>query len=397
MSWIKHEKTNINLLPLVFIAITFQAEAQFSNYSDGTGFIANLESAIVHDSNIYRVPDEYSDSDQYLKITPEIKFIKELDKQKYEIIYKSDIAKFREQHSANYDDHLLSIRAGFDHTYRFSSFFEYEYVKDHEEPGSLNRIQLDIVDYNKFSQNFFKSTLVWGKENSKGQIKLSYIRNKRNYKNNGLDFLDSIRDELDGTFFYRVAPKTRAYFQYAYAKYDYEASNNYELDNVYKRLSLGAVWDTSEALSGDVNIGYQNREYDLTRLQDIDGFSYDANVFWNLKDYSQFAFFARRESIDSSIEEVGGFLRTSFGLEFQHEFTEKLSIDAGIAHSKDELVFDLNRTDKRDQVLTEISYVYSPILKISCAYSYEDRTSTLAIANFKSNKVMLNIDLKLDN
>ena len=223
---------------------------------DKTGFIAKADTTIGHDDNIYRVTDELATSDSFLTVAPELTATGGFGKQRFGLVYNGEFTKFSNSEDADYYDHNIQARAIFDHTLRFGSRFEVGYSKEHEDPGSINRIQLDLSEYNKYNQNYFLAGLTYGQASSIGQIAFNYRRTDRDYYTNDLDFLDFVNDQITGRFTYRIAPRTRIYVEAVISDINYDPPEGFtEIDNKYKRYRAGLSWDLTNKLSGDVNVG----------------------------------------------------------------------------------------------------------------------------------------------
>ena len=361
------------------------------------GLFATADASVVHDDNIYRVIDDLAQSDTYLRLKPELAAVGGLGKHRFQLSYIGDYAKFSDQSDADYTDHDLRGRIDFDHTLRFSSQFEAGYQKEHEEPGTINRIQLDVTEYNKYNQSFVLAGLAYGSVEAIGRLAVNYRRTDKDYTNNDLDFLDYVSDQFTGRFTYRVAPNTGIYAEAIVAELDYIPTSSFELDNTYKRYRAGITWDFSGKLTGDINIGYQDRDYDLDTIRDIDGLAYDGEITWALNTYTKVIAAAKRESIDSSLEEAGGFLRTTYGLSINHELTERLKLIADAGYANDELVFSSNREDKRYAYQLGLEYELLRNVALGIDYTYEERDSTVAIADYKANIFGLNVIVSLED
>ena len=125
---------------------------------DETGFFAKADTTLAHDDNIYRVTDDLAQSDTYLSVAPELKLIGGIGKQRFELSYKGDYSKFSNLNDADYTDHDIRTKINFEHTIRLSSKFEAGYQKEHEDPGVIDRIQLNITEYNKYNQHYLPKT-----------------------------------------------------------------------------------------------------------------------------------------------------------------------------------------------------------------------------------------------
>ena len=379
------------------LAMAVLSTNAFAQSDEKPGLFATADASIVHDDNIYRVIDDLAQSDTYLRLRPELAAVGGLGKHRFQLSYTGDYAKFSDQSDADYTDHDLRGRIDFDHTLRLSSQFEAGYQKEHEDPGTINRIQLDITEYNKYDQSFVLAGLAYGSEEAIGRLAVNYRRTDKDYTNNDLDFLDYLGNQLTGRFTYRIAPNTRVYAEAIISELDYTPGVNFELDNTYKRYRAGVSWDFTGKLTGDINIGYQDRDYDLDTIRDIDGLAYDGEITWAVNTYTKIVAAAKRESIDSSLEEAGGFLRTTYGLSINHDLTERLELKADAGYANDELVFSSNREDKRYAYQFGLEYELLRNVALGIDYTYEERDSTVAIADYKANIFGLNVIVSLED
>lgn len=386
-------RTKFTLSIIALALSTSSALAQ----EDDTGFFAKADTTIAHDDNIYRVTDDLALSDTYLSVAPKLQLIGGFGKQRFEIIYQGEYAKFSDADDANYADHDISGKIKLDHTLRFSTKFEAGYQKEHEEPGSINRVQLEITEYNKYDQNFFLAGLVFGQDNAIGKFSLDYRRVDRDQTNNDLEYLDFVSDQISARFTYRLFPKTRIYVEAIATEFDYKPGSTFELDNDFKRYRAGLTWDFTNKLTGDINIGYQDRNYAQDTLRDIDGLTYNGEVSWAINTYTTIAVDATRESVDSSVQNAGGSLRTTYGASIKHKLSELLAIKAEAGYANDELVFTSNRQDKRYAYAMGIEYDFSRNIDLAAEYIYEERDSSLDLADFKANILSISIKVSLED
>ncbi len=363
------------------------------NNSKGVNF--KSKASIVNDDNIYRVQNNLKSSDTYLRIEPDLSATGGLGKHKFNLVYKGDYAKFRNYSDASFYDHAITGAIKLEHSYKFRSEVNAGFKKDHEEPGSINRVQLDITEYNKFDEHFFSLGLTYGSYESIGRINLDYIKNTKNYNNNNLDFLDNTNDQYSVKFTYRIAPNTKIYLETVLSDIDYTDHSNIPLDNKFIRYRAGVTWDISEKLSGDINLGYQNRDYDNSLIDDLSGLAFDGRVNWTINTYTGLTFRGKRESIDSSLDEAGGIIRTSFGLDLKHEISRRLFFDFGLAYATDELVFS-ERNDDRYVANLGLDYELNNRIKIGSKYFYEERKSTLEFAEYSANIIEINMTIELN-
>lgn len=379
-------RTKFTLSIIALALSTSSALAQ----EDDTGFFAKADTTIAHDDNIYRVTDDLAQSDHYLTVSPKLGISGGYGKQRFYLTYDGEYTKFSEAKEADYYDHTVQARAVLDHNLRLKSRFEVGYSKEHEDPGTINRIQLDITEYNKYNQNYFLAGLTYGQASSIGQLTFNYRKTDRDHYSNNLDFLDHVNDQISGRFTYRVAPKTSLYIEALVSDIDYTPPPGFtEIDSKFKLYKAGVSWDFTNKLSGDVNLGYQDRDYKAIVLQDVSGLAYDGKITWLINSFTQVAAKAKRESVDSTLEDTGGFITTSFNIDVEHDLTALLNVKAGLGYGKEEFVFNQNRQDKRLSYQLGIGFDVLRNLSLTANYIHQERDSTLASAVFDSNVISI--------
>ncbi len=383
---------------LLITLITLYAGLPYSANAatDEIGFNASSDIAIIKDNNIYRVVESLAQSDKYLRVSPEINLSSAYGKHRFSLIYNGDYAKFSSYDEANFDDHEIEATAILDHSQKLNSFYTAKYTSDHEEPGSLNRVQLGLTEYNKFDQKIFLAGLSYGTDESIGKITGNYQLSNKEYQEIELNYLNFDSQRLLLRFDYRLAAKTRAYISSIYSDYDYYPSP-YELDNKFLQLKAGIIWDISNKLTGDINLGYQERNYRLEQLRDISGLAYDGNIEWAISSYTLFTVGATRQSIDSSIEQSGGFLRTSYSFSLSHEINKRFKIKADFGTAKDNLVSFQDREDKRDAYNLKLIYEFNQYLNVEPYFLFESRKSTEELAEFEAKVIGINLQFLLED
>lgn len=361
-----------------------------------TGFSGSAEAKVSHDDNIYRTTDEFAQSDSLITLTPEAKLAGIYGKHRFQINYNGDYAKHFDLDDANYDDHTISVRADLDHSLRFKTRFEAAYIDEHQDPGVINLIQLDLNEYNLYNETRYGAYAFYGSEDSIGHLEFHYKKADVDYTNNNLDFLDNSSDEFGAKFIYRISDKTKTYVEAIYTEYNYTPPTGaVKQDNTNIIYRAGVSWDFANKLSGDVNAGYQDREFDAQGFRSTSGLTYDGSVTWSISSFTKIDFEASRQALDSTIEQLGSFTRTSFATALSHEFTERLSLEASVRYFKDNIDLNILRKDKRLTYSTGLKYSVTQTIDIGASYKYQNRDSNIALAEYESNIVSLSVNVAI--
>ena len=387
---------NSNKKTVLGICIAALLSTAYANAQEA-GFTAEVDSRLSYEDNILRAADANAVSDTSLVVAPELTLAGIIGKQRFTVQYKGEYANYFDNSDVNYADHDIRLQADFDHSNRLTSSFDVQYKDQHEDVGELNTIFTNLTEFNQFTETQLNGQLAYGRQDSFGQLVLRLGKTDREYDNNNQEFRSFDRDLVSLAFYYRVAPRTRLLAEINYQDFSYSPEIGFtDLDNQYIRYLVGVEWVLTNQLEGTVKVGYQDRDYRLDRLSDIDGLSYEANIDWQPNTFSTIGIVAKRESIDSSLAGVGGSVRTSYGVNVKHGFTELTSLDAGLGYSKDELVFGVNRQDTRHLAKLGVLHELLTWVELGANVSYEDRDSTQELANYEVTSVNLTAKISFD-
>lgn len=361
-----------------------------------TGFSAKAEVRLTHDDNIFRTPDEVSQSDTLINLNPEIKLVGGLGKHRFQIGYGGSYAKHADINNADYDDHSLTFQADFDHSTKLKTRFEAAFIDDHQEPGVINRVQIDLQEYNLFKEKRLGASLFYGSAESIGRIEFKYKNSDIDFTNNNLDFLDQTRESFDAKFIYRLSPKSRTYAEVTYIDFNFSPPlGQVDQDHVNITYSAGFSWDFANKLSGDVNIGYQELDFTSQQFRSTSGLTYDGTITWEVSELTELALSASRQALSSTIEEVGSFTRESVSLEVSHQFTERLMFEADIAFFNEDIELLLVRNDERYSYNLSLLYDVTSKMSVGGSFASNRRDSTLAFAEFEANLFSLIFNIEL--
>ena len=356
------------------------------------GLSAEVTTRLTYDDNILRAAKEAEQSDTSLVVAPELTLAGILGKQRFSAVYKGEYAKYADNGDVDYADHDIRLRADLDHSNRFTSRFDVQYQDKHEEFGDISNIFTNLTEFNHFTQTDITGRLIYGRQDSFGQLVFGLGRSEKDYDNNGQEYRSYDRDLASLAFYYRIAPRTRVLAEVVYQDYSYNPDVGFlDLDNEYVRYQAGIEWALTNQLEGTVKVGYQDRNYKLDTINDIDGLAYEASIDYTPNTFTTINLAAKRESLDSSLQGAGGFLRTSYSIGAKHGLTELLKLDGQVYYAKDDGVFGGTRQDKR--LLTKVGLIYSALhwVDVGINYSYEDRDSTIEAADYKSNSINLTL------
>jgi hypothetical protein len=359
------------------------------------GLLLNAGLSIQSDSNITRTTEKTSD--KLAVFSPQLQFLSNIGQHKFVFDYQGDFAAYNDNTQYNYNDHDFKLGAQLGHSYRFSSEFALGYQNKIEEPGSTNAAPQVINEFNQRTRKTALAKIYYGTRASTGQLVLGLDHNQQRYTNNQQSFRDLDQNTLTGTFFYRMAPKTRLLFEVSFAKFD-DVADTLATDRTSdeNRYLVGVEWAATAITSGTFKIGYQQKDFADVSFNDVDGLSYFLDMLWQPNSYTRIKIGAKRATDESAEQNIGGFISTGYSFGLEHALSARTQLKARYEHDKADLTFAQDRTDTRKRISVGIAHSLRTWLDISLDYRYLTRSSNDEIYAFSSDAVEMTLTTKFD-
>lgn len=367
----------------------------YSVAEERPGLLLNGAISAAHHDNVLNNVD--ANADTSFTLSPDAKYLGLIGKHKVLFSYKGKLANYSKESKLNYNEHSLAAGARLDHSYKINTEFKLSFDKKNEEPGSTNSSTINLTNFNKFETKSALARLYYGQASSTGQIVVEYKMSDREYTNNQQSFRDVDQVQLNATFFYRIAPKTRLLFQASTADYNYNDqtfSNGLTLNQSSKQnfYLTGVEWEATAKSTGIFKIGYQDKDYNNIRFNDISGLSYNLDMIWKPNTYSRIKLGAVRQTTESAQLNVGGFINTSYSIDVSHKITARTSLSARYILNNDNIVSSSKRTDKRNSISLSAKHSLRKWLNIGIKYKYQEKSSNIELFNYNSNTIELTLE-----
>jgi hypothetical protein len=359
------------------------------------GLLLNANLLVESDSNITRTAEEISD--KLAVFSPQLQFLSNVGQHTFVFDYRGDFAVYNEYNQYNHNDNALSLVAQFDHSYRINSEFRLVYENKIEAPGTTNAALQTNNEFNKYTLKSAFATFIYGTSNSSGQFVLGMGHNQQRYTNNQQSFRDLDLNILIGTFFYRMAPKTRLLLEASAVELDnisgIQISDSTSGENMYL---AGVEWEATATSSGTFKVGYREKGFEGNRLNDLDGLSYLLDMVWQPSSYTKVNIGAKRQPEESALQNVGGYISNSYSLSLSHRFSTRSLLKATYRQKKSDFSSTQNRTGKSNTITMGVKHSLRTWLGISLDYRHSTRSSNDEIYTFSSKSVELSLTSKFD-
>ena len=380
---------------LAFVIVTCTLISTNSNAEERQGLLLNAELKALHDDNVLRKIKPVSDSS--IQISPELQYLTHMGKHLFAVEYQGEYAAYKDNTKLNYDNHDIALFARLDHSLKINSDFKLSYKDEIEEPGTNNSSSLLIKQFNQTEKKQATAKLYYGTRQSIGQIVFGLDHREHRYTNNLQGYRDVDRNTVTGTFFYRIAPKTRLLFQASIGDYDYTTKSQFPDQSSKETFYLAGVeWDITAKTSGTFKLGYQGKNFKENVYNDITGLSYMLDMTWKPNTYSKIKIGASRMTQESSQLLTSAFVTNSYKVDAEHEITPRTKLKAAYTYDSDDIVTLRNRTDKRHNIVLGVDHSLLTWLNISLDYQFIERSSDFQIYEYKANIIGLSLTTKFD-
>ncbi|MDC7676458.1 outer membrane beta-barrel protein [Asticcacaulis machinosus] len=169
---------------------------------------------------------------------------------------------------------------------------------------------------------------------------------------------------------YALSPDTSVFISYDYneRKYDQALAAADRNSNGYN-ISIGAAFDLTDLLRGEVRAGYLMQDYDNFAYSTARGTSFSAQVEWFPTRLTTVNFNAGRSINETPYAGASGFLSTQLSVTVDHELLRNFVISGGVFHFDDEYR-GLDRADKRDSLSLGGRYLINRRLSLKGEYMH---------------------------
>ncbi len=240
----------------------------------------------------------------------------------------------------------------------------------------------------------------FGAKDAKGRLVLRDIYMGKDYSNHtdSTTFLDREDNEVRGTAYLQVMPKTSLLLEGRQKSIDY--SRSYQpgsiRDSEERRIYVGAEWEATAKTTGSIRLGNMTKDFSSqggsAAVDDYSLPSWEAIVSWKPRSYSMLTL----DSSQGALEATSGntfIFRTSHKLSWDHEWSSRFSSNVFGQYYNDEY----KGTDRQDGVRSAgagVRYGLSDQLALSARYVFSDRNSDSAVRDYDYLENALTVGVK---
>ncbi|TET94663.1 MAG: hypothetical protein E3J28_02150 [Desulfobacteraceae bacterium] len=207
-------------------------------------------------------------------------------------------------------------------------------------------------------------------------------------------------NEFGAGFQVRLLPKTWGFFRYHFGERYYfthrgKVTEANDSDFDWHRVNAGLTWDPGAKLGGELNFGYQLKDYE--NATDVGGNRYEDKDTWIAETsitYSATPTIALALRITRAMRETGSdyneyFEDTGIGINLQKVILTKFTLTVGGVYSVND--YNTPREDDNYRANIDLDYQIKDWLTAGVGYRYEKKDSNYAENNYTDNQFMISL------
>lgn len=208
------------------------------------------------------------------------------------------------------------------------------------------------------------------------------------------DFRDRQETDITGRLDYAVSPDTALFGSVTHRdrNYDQAVPNR---DSKGWRYLVGANFDLSTKIRGEVGVGYSTTDYDNAAFRNIDGFAASARVEWFPTELTSVTLTGVRDTIESDVNIASGVETTGFGARVDHSLRRNVILNAGVSYDQDDYKA-IDREDDLTQYSVGAEWYVNRVLRANAGFEHRKQDSSGLARNrdFDQNAITVGISLR---
>lgn len=371
--------------------------------------IPTLKVSLSYDDNIDQSSASEAKRGSFVtKIAPSFMFRSQDRRNVYELRYDPAYSYYASESGDSHLDHRLMVRSKLEFDRRNMLDLRANYSRTQATKDEINRAAGE--DGNILERYGVDGNYRFGSTTSKAQIELKagYLWNR--YKNNltadsstgspgsNNRSKEYLSPSVAGTFYWRVAPKTRLLAEVAYAQFDYQWASNERssLDSKNLTYLAGVTWRATGKTSGTLKVGLTEKDFRSAVKDGSRATAWDANIIWRPIDRASINLSTKSRIAEGSSTE-DDIKQQDFRLTWKHQWDSKFSSNAGLLFREKKYQGGANN-DRKDE-LTEFSvgmtYSARRWLDLGIEGRIKDNKSTLSDAAYDRNTIFFTTNMSL--
>lgn len=355
----------------------------------------------VHDDNIYATATD-EESDVIWRVKPEVAVRSNWSRHSLGAFASASINRYSDFDTEDSEEYTLGANGRLDverGSYLAGSLQYQELVEPRTSPQSPSAA-LAPVEYTLLSGNLtgvkeFNRLRVTGRLDTK-TFDYADAANRIGGVIGVIDQDVRDRDEFyyGGKAEYAVSPDTAVFASFTGNTKEYDVAAAGRDSDGYV-ATVGANFDLSQSVRGELEAGYMSQSYDNAVYDDIDGFSAKGRVEWFPTELTTLNVAGSRTIEESVAFGSQGYVSNNASIGIDHELLRNVLLAANASYGKDSYE-SIDRDDKRTGFNASAAYLLNRNVGLFLTYGYLKQESSGAAsgASFKDNKIAASVALQ---
>ncbi len=295
--------------------------------------------------------------------------------------------RYQTQKEDSFTDYNANALADLDLSTRLRARLRLDYFDSHDPRGSTNTAISPTPD--RWRSTYGQGILSYGAPGAKGRFDFELGQTKRDYYNNRVTTiaLDRTIDDVGGTFFWRVMPRTSLLFQAKQSSVDYSAPTSTYTSKENSYLA-GVTWEATAKTTGVFKLGTLKKDFKDSTRQDTSSTTWNGQIRWSPLTYSHVDFTLIKTPFETT-GGVGNYIdKTTTAAVWTHEWSSQFSTALSTSFMNDDYK-GISRTDKTQFYGLTATYKMRRWLSFGADYSNTTRDSSDNNFDYKRNLLML--------
>jgi hypothetical protein len=209
------------------------------------------------------------------------------------------------------------------------------------------------------------------------------------------DFRDFDGTDITARLDYAINPDTAIFASVTHRTRDYDFDAPLDRDSEGWRYLVGANFDVTATIRGEVGVGYSTTSYDQPGLADTDGLALTGRIEWFPTQLTTVTIDGLRDTVESDIGGASAIERTDFGVRVDHELRRDVILYGQAGWEKDEYE-TVDREDDRTRFGVGADWYVNRLVTAGASYTYREQESTGVFRDrdFDVNQVMFTLRLR---
>ena len=326
----------------------------------------------------------------FTKLSPKISFAMPTHGNEYSATYSGEYANYTSSSQDNYDNHNFDLQAKNDWSTRVNTLINADYIKGH---NGRNALPTGNISKELWHSTGVKGMLHYGAQGAQGQFELTGGQESIRYDTNVSGNTQNMAYDttpLQGTFFYKVAPATKMFFQAGTASYRYAAATAKQWDSKEQQYMVGVKWEATAKTTGSVKVGRVSKSFNSGLFSSFSAPTWDARVIWSPLTYSNVNF-ALSQNAAESYNVGSAMISRDANVDWNHEWSSHIKSKLNLDNGTDTFQ-GISQVNKRQNYGAKLSYTVNRWLDAGVEFQNTKRTSTNALYSYTQSVTMLVLD-----